>query len=820
MPENDGFHWLTYESLFNKTKFKKPKCEFKLGLYLIPFNELTIWIRDEISNNDLQAFVDAFFPDIDKETLKEVANGFWSWRHKDSDLVGVQQGNTLICSPRKTNGDRKILIIYVMPYAVLPYNRFDNTSNSNALGTRDHDGLLLRLKAEEPYFWSTWKTASRSCVVKLPDVPVKKKGTPWLPINATSLAQPFSPWTYSDEHRRDGFENLADQPFDLATSGNRAFSLKTGVEFVGKNNQGGYFHKDIIGDWLIGCLRSDYIVMVDKQLKPPKEGLRIHTELITITEKRTRSHTGKGGLNFKEGVQVRDLSVLDKFKVYFAPLNIPFVGPGNDGDFNILREEFYFLTDAVDEPERQKWCDYWKVAFAAALGRSKALLMLRYGLQILNPNQQNFLIEFDKKDGGLVPTGNIAIRDLNDASIHREVVWALFNGPGLPPTSREDLTRLAELDVPTFKFEFEDGRMAREGFGNQDCQETGSTATDFGPSGTQFLWQRFSAFVNGDKPGVLKGEEAINRVWKNLLWAMADWGMAHNKAYITAVEIHLGINFRDIDWNKYKDPARYKTLANIDQAQLHAMKSRSVFNSTDSATLSITGVVGFTLPGTKTAWEQKFDPMQYPFRDDLKTKPCLTINGVGLNQTSVVSFGSRDIPANQVFITRNGSINVQYDLNTPDAEAVKLILLRRIPLKVTNPGPVVATATGSPDPDEPGDMGWEEISAKVIHDYLASAPGQAALKACRDRKWALIKPSFTIRLKGPDNRPFAWKKVFFKSVDMEWTDLTNRKGELYIYNNVARDLRICPKKDETVVKGAEWLPCLNAEWRGITIDIG
>src|SRR4029079_15838201 len=194
MPENDGFHWLTYESLFNKTEFKKPKCEFKLGLYLIPFNELTIWIRDEISNNDLQAFVDAFFPDIDKETLKEVANGFWSWRHKDSDLVGVQQGNTLICSPRKTNGDRKILIIYVMPYAVLPYNRFDNTSNSNALGTRDHDGLLLRLKAEEPYFWSTWKTASRSCVVKLPDVPVKKKGTPWLPINATSLAQPFSPW--------------------------------------------------------------------------------------------------------------------------------------------------------------------------------------------------------------------------------------------------------------------------------------------------------------------------------------------------------------------------------------------------------------------------------------------------------------------------------------------------------------------------------------------------------------------------------------------------------------------------------------------------
>ena len=823
MPENDEYHWLTYESQFNKDKFKKPKCEFKLALYLIPLNELTIWLRDDISDENVQIFADAFFPDLNVDDLKKIANGFWSWKHKETDLVGVMDaGKTFICTPRVSSGAaRNLIIIYSEPYAVLPYNRFDNTETSNAIGTRNH-GTLLRIKPEEPFLWSAWKTASRSCVVKLPEAPVKPKGKPWLPINRDSAARLWTKWDYSDTHRAAGFENLRNNPYNLKNRGHRSFSLKTGVEWVGKENQGGWFHKDVIGDWLIGCLRSDYIKMVDKKLKPPKEGLIVLTELITITEKVTRTHTGNARVNYKEGVQIRDLSVLNEDKIYLAPLNIPFVGPDENNEFNSLKEEFQYLKDGVDEVIRQKWSDFWKNAFASALGRTKALFLLRYGLQILNPNQQNFLIEFEKDVKGLKPTGNIAIRDLNDASIHREVAWALFNGAGLPPQEREDSKRLAELDVPTFKFEFTEGRMANEGFGNQDNQETGSTPTDFGPPGTQFLWQRFSAFATGFKPGQIKKEKALSDIWNTLLWVMVDWGIAHNKSYINTIEKHLGKNFRDINWKKLPNPARYKSLPAIDAAEAQAFKGKSIAQTTDPG-IKVTGRTQFNFP-READWGKTFREPNPNFDAGLipnyQNKPCLVIYGEGFDQSAAVKFGNVAVNSDELIWCDAKKL---YILNNDRLKPfIQEVLLNKRELTVTNPGMPEKSARWiiAPDPEQPGELGWEELSARVIHDYLKSAEGQKALRDCRDRGWKLVNPAVTVRFSGIDGKPFAWKRIFMKNEVREWTDLTNRKGEIYIYKeNVDEKIQFCPQKDESRMDAPAWLECISAAWEGITINV-
>src|ERR1051325_6207000 len=169
MPINDNHEWLTYESLFNKGKFKKPKCKFKFELYLIPFNEVLFWLRDDVSAENVKVFKEAFFPDISVDTIKRLATGFFSWKHTDSDLKTTVSGNSLVCSPRSNASPRNELIIYLTPYVVMPFNRFDNSSTSTAIGTKNH-GTLLKVKDRQ---WDGWKTASRSCVVRFPPGPSK-----------------------------------------------------------------------------------------------------------------------------------------------------------------------------------------------------------------------------------------------------------------------------------------------------------------------------------------------------------------------------------------------------------------------------------------------------------------------------------------------------------------------------------------------------------------------------------------------------------------------------------------------------------------------
>ena len=124
------------------------------------------------------------------------------------------------------------------------------------------------------------------------------------------------------------------------------------------------------------------------------------------------------------------------------------------------------------------------------------------------------------------------------------------------------------------------------------------------------------------------------------------------------------------------------------------------------------------------------------------------------------------------------------------------------------------------DPEYQTEIHWEEASSKIIHNFLASAEGQKAIRDCRDRQWKLIKPSFTVQLTGVDQKPFAWKRVFMKNADKEWTDLTDEKGKIDVYKeSVDEVINICPQKDEGVTAAPIWLECKAAVWEGVTIKI-
>jgi hypothetical protein len=820
-PDRD---WLTYESLFNKDLFRKPCCEFKLGLYLIPINDLTIWLRDDLDASDLQTFVNSFFPDFESEQIKKLANSFWWWKeayedfwiaYQESEEIDLPSGAKRTVSsgfeftPKKAAGNRDEIICYEIPYAVLPYNRFDNIETSRALATKNPNNNILRVKDADPYLWSAWKTASRSCVARLPAQRTKEKGILWKTNSPDSIARAYEPWAYDVSHRGGGYKTFKNNPYKLKDRVlHRDFSLKTGVEYVGDDFQGGSNHKDIIGDWLIGCLRSDLITKINRDLKPPKDGIIVLTELITITEKTTRSlATIDGPMDYKEGIQIRDISVLNKDRLYLAPLNIPFVSL----DLKEFKTEYHYLDEKREKSadNRKKWREFWKKAFASALGRAKALFLLRYGLQILNPNQQNFLIEFEDHGGNLEPTGTVAFRDLNDASIVREVVWAYFDGPGLPPQAEEGWKELGKLSPRPLKFEFEDGRMKKEGYGNQEMQETGTTNKKFGLPGIQFLWQRFSSFGNITKPPKGVGDDVA--LLRNLLETMADWGMAHDKSFIACVENHFGVNFRDIDWSRYPKADRFKNITDMKSAE--EQTKPKVWRATNGPTLHINDFRFAKLSGDqKLALNAKINACTEATQAYFNEDECLLINGTGFATRVSMTVGTGTV--NPEFIIGNDTLVVV----SPQAAQINAVQRKESGFAIKNEGGSNETAHYDyvSDVNYINEMDWEERYAKVIHDYLAGADGQSALKKLKGG-WALATPKFAIKFTGADGKPFAWKRIFMKEAAKEWTDLTDGDGKIHIYDGDAVGIKICPQKDEDTAKGAVWLECKNDVWEGITI---
>ena len=77
----------------------------------------------------------------------------------------------------------------------------------------------------------------------------------------------------------------------------------------------------------------------------------------------------------------------------------------------------------------------------------------------------------------------------------------------------------------------------------------------------QLLWQRFSAYTNGEKIAPQRKDyEQLD--WKLLLGVMADWGEAHNRAYFACIEEQLGVKLAGVAWDKLPPLDAYRAFPN------------------------------------------------------------------------------------------------------------------------------------------------------------------------------------------------------------------------------------------------------------------
>lgn len=139
-------------------------------------------------------------------------------------------------------------------------------------------------------------------------------------------------------------------------------------------------------------LRSRHLQEVDRRLGEDDVMINM-LDVFAIIEKKTRT-----------GILVRDTSRLNDGNYHSPALSIPYVG-----------REIAALNG-------EDFTAFWAKHYASVLGRAKARLLLRYGLQMLTPNAQNYLIPLNRN---LEPIGQIEARDLPDSYFVGPVARAL-----------------------------------------------------------------------------------------------------------------------------------------------------------------------------------------------------------------------------------------------------------------------------------------------------------------------------------------------------------------------------------------------------------
>jgi hypothetical protein len=154
-------------------------------------------------------------------------------------------------------------------------------------------------------------------------------------------------------------------------------------------------------EWVELMARIDGLIGPDPRLLVVREALAVLVP---------RSETG---------CLVRDLRVLQDGHYYLPALSIPWVGR------------------QIARRHGEAFAEFWGRSYAEEVGRAKARLLARYGLQFETPNPQNVLVQLDRD---LFPTGRIVIRDLGDANCAtdaracREVPWTALHHDLRPET--------------------------------------------------------------------------------------------------------------------------------------------------------------------------------------------------------------------------------------------------------------------------------------------------------------------------------------------------------------------------------------------------
>ncbi len=521
--------WLGFETLWNAPQFRKGPGRHQMGLYTLPLDQLVI-IMDVDLPAELYA---AFFPNIPVDRVKAHANikGAWERTCMNGGRPPVAVIDNVGVAGAHNVGRNAPQQLQLSPFAVLPYNFDDNTESSNAIGTKAARKLVST--------WNMWSTASRSSVVQVAQV--DPADTNLRPSNGSA------PWAFGykkvdvDYQRTTPF--VETNVFNISTLGASHFSVKTGIEMVGKIFQGGAAHKDVL-EWnnVLAMLRSYYIRDVDKMVGSDP-ALVILTELLTVTD--------KSG----DGFQVRDLRPLvpriGRGCWYLPALSVPYFGlevvrrfkaqggavtvdmikdqvsPGFFNSFSPHLAKQFSQPAAPSADDQKAFEYYWGRNYAIQLGIVKAKLLLRYALQWMMPNPQNMVIELDAT---YKCTNTMILRDVGDWDIHSDAavaIWGIF--PGKARTEWENYNN----DWLKIEYSPKVKREMHDAVPNDIYREFPNKSL-----GTQLGWAGYSTF----------------KVWGSDRWdldtagtGMTDacslrWGALHNEAYCFYLEQNIGID--------------------------------------------------------------------------------------------------------------------------------------------------------------------------------------------------------------------------------------------------------------------------------------
>jgi hypothetical protein len=168
-----------------------------------------------------------------------------------------------------------------------------------------------------------------------------------------------------------------------------AFSVKTGTNYPHRTElqQGKLKSEEDVENAL---LRSNYMARLDREQGGRPNDLIFLHEVMTMLVPARGASTGQTA----RGVVVRDLTPLLDGHYYLPAFSIQYVGR--------------YIARTLGED----FATLWKQGYADLLGRSKARLLLYYGLQMETPNTQNMLIQLDRN---LRPTGKLVFRDMSDS---------------------------------------------------------------------------------------------------------------------------------------------------------------------------------------------------------------------------------------------------------------------------------------------------------------------------------------------------------------------------------------------------------------------
>lgn len=487
---NEDYEWLTYETIFNQHVFRKTNQRCEMGLYLMPLNKVRILLQRNINPYILQILVEAFFPDLQPDEVEGKAREDCPWQEELLRKFRI--------SSSSNTASREKTIVHLAPRVVMPYNFVDNYADSSSIGTKSVSPLnLIKLSQLKPC-WEMWKTASRSCVVKIGKVDPEAQTGQYFwdfpkPLEEEVILQDIKGGTR----------------FRLKQLTPQCFSIKTGIKWVGSTDMKGS-KENVNKDVFFGLLQSDMIMLFNEKKGHSNERdpcMVILPEIMGVMENSSFFPDGTDhGRKKGDGFLVRDLSSLDPRRIYIPALSIPFL----DKNLKVLKDRFECFP-------KIKWQNFWKVNYAELLGWAKALLLIRYGLQLETPNAQNFLLEFEPTGGAPKPTGRIFIRDIGDALPLLDIFFKSHSAPQADKKHINEKTFTNPELYPMYQ-----------------C---------LGPHSTEHIklgWHEYSTFSKGqtvaNESGIGFDPEARSYNWRFVLHIMAEWGLAHAKAYVRCIQ--------------------------------------------------------------------------------------------------------------------------------------------------------------------------------------------------------------------------------------------------------------------------------------------